>query len=192
MTIGNGKPYQLNHFINIVEKNVGKQAVIEVLPKQPGDVDHTCADITKAKELLNYNPKVSFEDGIAQTFKWYKEFYTMQAIKHQNINEISINNDNSSNGNNTDIVIEERMQERQLNSSDEDDIIPDEYNAIDIDAIDLSSIMRQRHSADEIHWSSTLYDLETDSNVVKAPRQLAQRSARNIYLNESELRTKSF
>jgi UDP-glucuronate 4-epimerase len=49
---------------------VGKKAVIEVLPDQPGDVERTCADITKAKALLGYNPKVPFEQGIAKTASW--------------------------------------------------------------------------------------------------------------------------
>ena len=38
--------------IQLVEASVGKQAVIEIAPEQPGDVDRTCADITKAKALL--------------------------------------------------------------------------------------------------------------------------------------------
>lgn len=44
-----------------------------MLPEQPGDVERTCADISKAKELLGYNPKVTFEEGIARTTAWYKE-----------------------------------------------------------------------------------------------------------------------
>jgi len=71
--LGNGRPYQLKSFINLVQENVGRQAVIEILPEQPGDVDRTCADISKATNLLGYNPKVTFEEGIALTAKWYKE-----------------------------------------------------------------------------------------------------------------------
>lgn len=47
--------------------------MIEILPHQPGDVDRTCADITKARELLGYEPKVSFEEGIKRTAEWFKE-----------------------------------------------------------------------------------------------------------------------
>eukprot|EP01035_Chromulina_nebulosa_P013992 gene13992-18533_t len=71
INLGNGRPYQLRAFIQLVEASVGKQAVIEIAPEQPGDVDRTCADITKAKALLGYNPKVSFEEGIARTAQWY-------------------------------------------------------------------------------------------------------------------------
>ncbi len=49
-----------------------KEAVIEVLPEQPGDVDRTCADISKATALLGYNPQVTFEEGIRRTVEWYK------------------------------------------------------------------------------------------------------------------------
>jgi hypothetical protein len=44
-----------------------------VLPPQPGDVDRTCADISKARELLGYDPKTPFEEGIRKTTEWYKE-----------------------------------------------------------------------------------------------------------------------
>jgi UDP-glucuronate 4-epimerase len=73
INLGNGRPYKLKSFINIVEKSLDIAAVVEVLPDQPGDVDRTCADINKAKTLLNYSPKVTFEDGIAKTVEWYKE-----------------------------------------------------------------------------------------------------------------------
>jgi GDP-mannose 4,6 dehydratase len=46
--------------------------VIQVLPEQPGDVDRTCADISKARSLLGYAPKVTFEEGIRKTSDWYK------------------------------------------------------------------------------------------------------------------------
>jgi hypothetical protein len=62
----------LKDFISLVETCVGKAAVIEVLPCQQGDVDRTCADISKAKELLGYSPSVPFEEGIRRTAEWYR------------------------------------------------------------------------------------------------------------------------
>jgi hypothetical protein len=73
VNLGNGKPYLLRDFISLVETCVGRKANIEVLPEQPGDVERTCADITKAKALLGYRPQVTFEEGIARTAAWYKE-----------------------------------------------------------------------------------------------------------------------
>lgn len=72
INLGNGRPYLLKDFISLVEKCVGKTAMIEIVEEQPGDVDRTCADITKAREMLGYDPKVCFEDGIARTADWYR------------------------------------------------------------------------------------------------------------------------
>jgi hypothetical protein len=77
LNLGNGKPFELSKFIGIVEKAVGQDAIIELLPKQPGDVDRTCANIDRARELLGYEPKVSFQDGITRTVDWYKFFFSV-------------------------------------------------------------------------------------------------------------------
>ena len=45
----------------------------EILPLQPGDVDQTFADISKAKKLLGYNPKTNFIDGIDKFVEWLKD-----------------------------------------------------------------------------------------------------------------------
>lgn len=72
INLGNGRPFMLKDFIALVEHELGVKAVIEVLPEQPGDVSHTCADISKARALLGYNPHVPFEEGIHRTVEWYK------------------------------------------------------------------------------------------------------------------------
>lgn len=58
INLGNGRPFLLRDFIELVEKCVGKKAVIQIMPEQPGDVERTCADICKARALLGYDPKV--------------------------------------------------------------------------------------------------------------------------------------
>ena len=73
LNLGNGRPYKLKNFIKLVEKCVGKDAIIELCPDQPGDVERTCADISSARELLGYDPQVTFEEGIARTVRWYKD-----------------------------------------------------------------------------------------------------------------------
>jgi len=50
--------------------------LIEMLPDQPGDVARTAADVSKARKLLGYEPKVPFADGIKRTAEWYKNEYT--------------------------------------------------------------------------------------------------------------------
>ncbi|MBS1266586.1 MAG: L-arabinose 1-dehydrogenase (NAD(P)(+)) [Candidatus Woesearchaeota archaeon] len=70
--LGNSDPIQLKEFISIIEKNVGKKANIKQLPMQTGDVFITCADISKAKKILGYEPKTSIRQGIKKFVEWYK------------------------------------------------------------------------------------------------------------------------
>ena len=71
--LGNSNTVKLKEFISIVENLVGKKAIINKMPMQPGDVERTFADISKAKKLLGYDPKTKFEDGMAEFVQWYKE-----------------------------------------------------------------------------------------------------------------------
>lgn len=73
--LGKGNGTSLKDFIDLVQKHVGKEANIKVMPDQPGDVPYTCADVSKAYRLLGYKAKVSFEEGIKRTAHWYKESY---------------------------------------------------------------------------------------------------------------------
>ena len=75
--LGNGNPISLKHFIKIIEDTIGVKANIEILPNQPGDVPRTAANINKAKKLLGYYPKVSFQDGIKRLADWYFKEYTL-------------------------------------------------------------------------------------------------------------------
>lgn len=73
INLGNNKPVRLNYFISIIEKILGRKAVIKQFPKQPGDVDITYADISKAKKLLGYSPEVKIEQGMEKFISWYLE-----------------------------------------------------------------------------------------------------------------------
>jgi len=73
--LGKGSGTSLKDFIDLVQKYVGKDAIIRVMPDQAGDVPYTCADVNKAHKLLGYKAKVPFEEGIRRTVKWYKEDY---------------------------------------------------------------------------------------------------------------------
>jgi len=70
INLGGGSPVTLNQMIETIEKVLGKKAEINRLPMQPGDVNKTISDITKAKQLLGYNPKTTFEDGIRKFVQW--------------------------------------------------------------------------------------------------------------------------
>ncbi len=70
--LGNSSPVTLNEMISAIEEAVGRRAVIERLPDQPGDVPITFADITKAQRLLGYSTKVPFSEGIQRMVHWHK------------------------------------------------------------------------------------------------------------------------
>jgi len=73
INLGDSRTVELKEFISIIEKTTGKKAIIEKLPLQKGDVPVTYADISKAKKLLNYKPKVSIEKGMEIFVGWYKK-----------------------------------------------------------------------------------------------------------------------
>jgi len=73
--LGKGSGTSLRDFISIVEKHVGRKARIKVMPDQPGDVPYTCADVSKAHDLLGYTATVPFDEGIRRTVRWYETEY---------------------------------------------------------------------------------------------------------------------
>lgn len=73
LNIGNSSPVSLKEMINVIGKTLKIDPKIKQLPRQPGDVDKTYADITKAKKLIGYEPKITFEEGIKRFINWYKE-----------------------------------------------------------------------------------------------------------------------
>jgi len=72
INLGNNHPISLLKMIKTIEEALAKNAVIEQLPMQPGDVDITYADISKANSLLGYSPTTSFDEGIRKFVVWYK------------------------------------------------------------------------------------------------------------------------
>ena len=70
MNLGGSQTVELAKVIGLLENALGITAKIERLDPQPGDVPVTCADITKASELIGYNPRFRIEDGIVQFVKW--------------------------------------------------------------------------------------------------------------------------
>ena len=73
--IGNNHPVELLDYIAALEEALGKKAVREMLPLQPGDVPDTYADVTDLVENLDYRPSTSIEFGIGQFVDWYRDFY---------------------------------------------------------------------------------------------------------------------
>lgn len=72
LNLGNSSPVSLKEMIDTIGKALDIKPNIEQLPMQPGDVERTFADVSKAKRLIGYEPKISFEDGIKEFVNWYK------------------------------------------------------------------------------------------------------------------------
>lgn len=68
--LGGGSPVQLKEMIYTIENVLGKKAEIIELPMQPGDVDKTSSDISKASKYLGYKPKTTFQEGIYKYIRW--------------------------------------------------------------------------------------------------------------------------
>lgn len=70
INIGNNKVVSLTQLVKTIEKELGKKAIIDRLPEQPGDVRLTYANILKAKKLLGYEPETSLAQGIKSFIQW--------------------------------------------------------------------------------------------------------------------------
>ena len=73
--IGNNNPVNLLAFIETLEKCLGKEAIKNLLPLQPGDVPDTYADVSDLVNDLGYKPGTLLETGIRNFVEWYKNFY---------------------------------------------------------------------------------------------------------------------
>ena len=77
INIGNNYAITLSELISAIEKITGKKAIINPLPEQAGDVPKTFADISKAKRLLNYEPKTNLATGLQKFYDWFRENETI-------------------------------------------------------------------------------------------------------------------
>ena len=71
INLGNNYAISLKELIAAVEEVTGKKAIINQQPEQPGDVPRTFADISKAKRLLNYQPKTELKEGLKNFYDWF-------------------------------------------------------------------------------------------------------------------------
>ena len=73
--IGNSSPVELMDYIGALEKALGKTAIKELLPLQPGDVPDTYANVDDLAEQFNYKPATTVQNGIQQFIDWYKNYF---------------------------------------------------------------------------------------------------------------------
>lgn len=79
INLGNNQPVTLNKFITLIEELTGKKAKIIEKPRHPADVPQTFANISKAKKLLNWQPKTDLKTGLTKFIEWFK---LSQSIDH--------------------------------------------------------------------------------------------------------------
>jgi UDP-glucuronate 4-epimerase len=73
--VGNNHPEELTHIVAVLERELGRAAVREMLPMQPGDVTETFADITELMRDTGFKPRTSIEDGLAHFVAWYRDYH---------------------------------------------------------------------------------------------------------------------
>ncbi|MFA6604417.1 MAG: NAD-dependent epimerase/dehydratase family protein [Patescibacteria group bacterium] len=73
--LGNNKSVKLQHFIELIEKNLAKKTTKKMMPMQAGDVSDTFADIKHSQAKLKFKPQTNIEDGIKKFITWYKDYY---------------------------------------------------------------------------------------------------------------------
>jgi UDP-glucuronate 4-epimerase len=71
INIGRGEPVLLKDFVDSLEALSGKKANFIDAPMMDADVGYTYADISKARRLLDYSPKVSVDEGVRRFYEWY-------------------------------------------------------------------------------------------------------------------------
>lgn len=72
VNLGGGATHTLNNLIATIEKHVGKKAVINAMPEQPGDVKITSACQKLASKEIGFKPEISLDEGIRRTVEWYR------------------------------------------------------------------------------------------------------------------------
>jgi nucleoside-diphosphate-sugar epimerase len=79
--VGVGERISLNEVLRELGKITGKRLEAKYEPPRDGDIRDSQADISQARECLEYNPQVSFEEGLARTFEWYRTTHTRAPAK---------------------------------------------------------------------------------------------------------------
>ena len=73
--IGNSAPIELMNFVRLIEVALGKEAIIKMMPMQPGDVVGTYAALEELVDDTGYRPTTSVEDGVSRFVEWYVDYY---------------------------------------------------------------------------------------------------------------------
>jgi len=75
LNIGNNSPVHLTAYVEAIEEALGKKAIREFLPLQPGDVPNTYADVSALNEAVGYQPNTPVSEGVARFVEWYRGYF---------------------------------------------------------------------------------------------------------------------
>jgi nucleoside-diphosphate-sugar epimerase len=78
--IGTGNRYTLNQMVQMLGKIAGRPGNVNYAPPREGDILHSLADISAAREKLGYSPQIGFEEGLHRTWEWYYENYATKQL----------------------------------------------------------------------------------------------------------------
>jgi UDP-glucuronate 4-epimerase len=79
LNLGNSQPVDLMRYIAVFEEKLGRKAVLNLMPMQPGDVTNTNADVAETTAAIGYAPKTSIEEGVSKFADWYLDYYGHRA-----------------------------------------------------------------------------------------------------------------
>ena len=73
--IGNNRTVEVAHVVKLLENELGRIALKELAPMQPGDVAETCADVDDLMRDVGFRPSTPIEDGVRQFAAWYRAYH---------------------------------------------------------------------------------------------------------------------
>ncbi len=73
--IGNNKPVRLMDFISAIEEYLGRKAIMNMIPIQPGEVEKTWADVSDLENQFNYAPDTPVREGVKHFIEWYRSYF---------------------------------------------------------------------------------------------------------------------
>lgn len=75
LNLGAGRREPLSRYLEVLERKLGRKAIVNALPAQPGEMVRTEADVARTRALLGYHPRTSIDEGVGRFVDWYRDFH---------------------------------------------------------------------------------------------------------------------
>jgi len=79
--IGNSRPVKLTRYIEVLEQCLGRKAILDLMPMQPGDVRATSASVSDLEQAVGFRPGTPVEEGVARFVSWYRDYYRTETSR---------------------------------------------------------------------------------------------------------------